>query len=78
MADRGHKHVGEKKGVALHMKNEKTLFGPSEGKLEYFPGFRRPLDSNSFALATIAPGKIPYISPGDINTFHTSPRACAR
>ena len=29
MADRGHKYVGEKTGVALHLKNRKTLFGPS-------------------------------------------------
>ena len=58
MADRGHKYVGENKGVAFHLKNGKTLFGPSVGKLKkYFSGFRRPLDSSSFALATIAPGK---------------------
>ena len=72
MADRGHKYIGEKKGVALHLKNGKTLFGPSVGKLNYFSGFRRPLDSNSFALATIAPGKIPSLSSVNINTFHTS------
>ena len=72
MADRGPKYVGEKKGVILHLKNRKTLFGPSVGKLNYFSGFRRPLDSSSFALATIAPGKIPSVSPVDINTFHTS------
>ena len=29
MADRGHKYVGEKKGVAVHLKNGKTLFGRS-------------------------------------------------
>ena len=72
MADRGHKYVGEKKGVALHLKNGKTLFGPSVGKLNCFSGFRRPLDSSSFALATIAPGKIPSVSPVDIYTFHTT------
>ena len=27
MADRGHKYVGEKKGMILHLKNGKTLFG---------------------------------------------------
>ena len=72
MADRGHKYVGEKKGVALHLENGKTLFGPSVGKLNYFSGFRRLLDSSCFALATIAPGKIPSVSPVDTNTFHTS------
>ena len=72
MADRGHKYVGEKKGVALHLKNGKTLFGPSVGKLNYFSGFRRPLDSSNFALATIAPRKIPSVLPVDINTFYTS------
>ena len=72
MADRGHKHVGEKKVVALHLKNGKTLFGPSVGKHNYFCGFRRPLDSSRFGLTTIAPGKIPSVSPVDINTFHTS------
>ena len=56
MADRGHKYIGEKKGVALHLKNGKTLFGPSVGKLNCFSGFRRPLDSSSFAFASIAPG----------------------
>ena len=39
MADRGHKYVGEKKRVALHLKNAKTLFAPSVGKLSYFPDF---------------------------------------
>ena len=72
MADHGYKYVGEKKGVVLHLKNGKTLFGPSVGKMNYFSGFRRPLDSSSFGLATIAPGKIPSVSPVDINTFHTS------
>ena len=37
-----------------------------------FSGFRRPLDSSSFALATIAPGNIPSVSPVDVNTFYTS------
>ena len=72
MTDRGHKYIGEKKGVPLHLKNGKTLFGPSVGKLNYFSGFRRPLDSSNPALATIATGKIPSVSPVDINTFHTS------
>ena len=72
MADCGHKYVGEKKGVALHLKNGKTLFGPSVGKLNYFSGFRRPLDSSIPALATIVTGKIPSVLPVDINTFHTS------
>ena len=72
MADRGHKHVGEKKVVLLHLKNEKTLFGSSVGKPNYFSGFQRLLDSISFGLATIAPGKILSVSPVDINTFHTS------
>ena len=58
--------------MTLHLKNGKTLFGPSVGKLNYFSGCRRPLDSSSFALATVAPGKIPSVSPVDINTFHTS------
>ena len=49
-----------------------TLFGPSVGKLTYFSGFRRPLDSSNPALATIAKGKIPSVLPVDINTFHTS------
>ena len=72
MADRGHKCVGEKNEVVLHLKNRKTLFGPSVGKLNYFSGFRRPLDSSNSALTTIATGKIPSVSPGDINAFHTS------
>ena len=72
MAGRGHKYVGEKTGVGLHLKNGKTLFGLSVGKLNYFSGFRRPLDSSSFTLATIAPRKIPSVSPVDINTFHLS------
>ncbi|CAN0227654.1 unnamed protein product, partial [Ascophyllum nodosum] len=72
MADRGHKYVGKKKGVALHLKSRKTLLGPSVGKLNYFSGFRRPLDSSNPALATIATGKIPSVSPVNINTLHTS------
>ena len=72
MADRGHKYVGEKKGVALCLKNAKTLFGPSVEELNYLSGFQRPRDSSSFALATIAPGTIASVSPVDINTFHTS------
>ena len=40
MADRGHKYVGEKKGVALHLKNGKIMFGPSVEKLNYFSGFK--------------------------------------
>ena len=44
MADRGHKYVGEKTGVALHLKIGKTLFGPSVGKLNYLSRFRRILD----------------------------------
>ena len=57
--------------MALHLKNGKTLFSPSVGKLDYFSGFRRPFDLSSFALATIAPGKIPSFSSVDINTFQT-------
>ena len=72
MADRGHKCVGEKKGVTLHLKNGQTLFGSSVRKLNYLFGFRRPLDSGSLALATIAPGNIPSVSPVEINTFHTT------
>ena len=73
MADCGHKYIGEKKGVTLRLKNGKThLFGPSVGKLNYFSGFRRPLDSSIPALATTAMGKIPAVSPVDINTFYTS------
>ena len=72
IADSSHKYVGEKMGAALHLKNRKALFGPSVEKLKYLSGFRRPLDSSNFALATIAPGKISYVSPVDINTFHTS------
>ena len=58
--------------MTLHLKNGKTGFGPSVGKLNCFPVFRRPLDSSSFALATIAPGSISSVSPLDISTFHTS------
>ena len=58
--------------MTLHLKNRKTLFGPSVGKLNYLFGFRRPYDSSNFALATIAPGKIPSVSPVNINTFQTS------
>ena len=59
-----------KKRVTLHLTNGKTLFGLSVGKLNYLSGFRRPLDSSNFALATIAPGNIPCVSPVDTNTFH--------
>ena len=72
MADHGHKYVGEKNGVTLHLKNEKTLFDASVGKLNHLSGFRSPLGSSSFALAKIAPGKMPSVLPLDINTFHTS------
>ena len=44
MADRGHKYVGDKKRMALHLKDGKTLFGPLVGKLNYRSGLRRPLD----------------------------------
>ena len=74
MADRGHECVGEEKGVRLELKNGKTLFGPAVGKLKHLSGFRRSLDSSNFALATIALGKIPSVSPVDIDTFHTSYR----
>ena len=40
--------------------------------MNYLSGFRRLLDSSNSALATIAPGKIPSVSPVDINTFHMS------
>ena len=72
MADRGHKHVREKKGVAMHLKDWKAQFGPEVGKMIYLSGFRRPLDSSNSALATIAPGNIPSVSRLDINTFHTT------
>ena len=72
MADHGHKYVGEKKELTLHLKNGKTLFGPSGGKLNYLSGFRRHLDWSNFALAMIAPGKIPSGLPMGINTFHAS------
>ena len=39
MVNRGHKYVGEKKGVALHLVNVKTLFGLSVGKLIIFPDY---------------------------------------
>ena len=58
MTDRGHKYIGEKKGVALHLQNGKTMFDPSVGKLDYLSGFRRPLHSSNFALATITPENI--------------------
>ena len=41
-------------------------------KLDYLSGFRRLLDSSNFGVTTIAPGKIPSVSPLDINTFHAS------
>ena len=44
MADRGHKYVGEKKEVTLHLKNGKTLFGPLVRKLNDLSRFRRHLD----------------------------------
>ena len=69
MADRRHKYVGKIKGVALHLKNGKTLFGPSVGELNHFSGFRRPLDSSSFGLATTAPGNIPSASPVERSNF---------
>ena len=43
MTNRGQKYVGEKKGVALHLKAGKTLLGLSVGKLNYF--FRIPTPS---------------------------------
>ena len=54
----------------LHLKNGKVIFRPSVGKLSDVSGFRRPLSSSSFVLATIAPRKIPSVSPVNINTFH--------
>ena len=74
MADRGHKYVGEKIGVTVHLKKGKALFGSSEGKLNYLFGFRLPLDSSNSALATIVTGTIPFVSPVDSNTFHMSHR----
>ena len=59
MADSGHKYIGEKKGVTLHLIIMKTLFRSSVGKLNYLSGFRRHLDSSNSALATI-------------DTFHAS------
>ena len=56
--------------MTLHLKNGMTRFGPSVGELNYLSRFRRPLDSSNFALTTIAPGKIPSVSPVDTNTFH--------
>ena len=44
MADRGHEYVGEKKGVAFHLKNGKSIFCHSVGKVNCLSGFRRPLD----------------------------------
>ena len=44
IAGRVHEYAGEKKGATLHLKNGKTLFGPSVGKLNYLSGFRRPVD----------------------------------
>ena len=35
IADRGHKYVGEIKGVTSHLRKGKTLFGPSVGRLNY-------------------------------------------
>ena len=72
MVDRGHKYVREKKGVTNHLKNGKTLFGPSVGKPSYLSGFRRSLDSSTFALATFAPGNILLFLLVDINTFRAS------
>ena len=48
----------------------KTLFGPSVGELKYISEFHRSVDSNDFALATTAPGKMPSVSFLDINTFN--------
>ena len=73
MADRGHTYVGEKKEAISHLKIGKTRFGPLVGKLNYLSGFRRPLDLSRFAVATIAPGEIPSVSPVKSNTFHTRP-----
>ena len=68
MADRQIRRREKWSGIAPE--NGKTLFGLSKGRLSYLSGFRRPLDSSDFALATIAPGKIPPVTPVDINTFH--------
>ena len=76
MADRGHKYVGEIKGVALHLKNGKTPFGPSVGKLNYFSGFRRPLNSSSFALACAGKDRVSFARVYQY-VSHV-PRACAR
>ena len=46
-ADRGH----NKRGLTLHLKNGKTLLGPSVGKPNCLSA--RPLDSSDFALASI-------------------------
>ena len=72
MANRGHKYVGEKKGVALHLKNGNTLLGLSVRKLNGLSVFRHQLDLNGFAPAKIAPEKIPSVLPVDINTLYAS------
>ena len=43
MTDHGHKYMGKKKGVALHLKNGKTLSGPLSSKAE--TSFRIPTPS---------------------------------
>ena len=54
------------------MKNRKTLFGLSVGKLNCLSGFRRRLDPCELALVTIARRKVSSTSPVDMNTFHAS------
>ena len=60
------------KGSDIAPEKGKTLLGPSVGKLNYRSGFRRPLDSRNFALATTVPGKIPSVLLVNVSTFHTS------
>ena len=72
------KYVGEKKGIKLHMKNGKTLFDPSVGKLNYLTGFRHLLDSSYSALVTIATGKTPSVSPVDYLRFTCPTGMCTR
>ena len=58
--------------MTSHLKNEKDLFGPSAENLICLSGLRRLLDSNGFALATIASEKIPSVLPVNMNKFHAS------
>ena len=78
MADRGHRYVGKKKGVIMHLENGKTKFGPSVKKLDYRFTSRRSLDSSNFISCNDCAGKdLVRFACGYHYVSHV-PRECTR